>query len=40
MKMNSRNLITDYEAYRTAHNYFIDGHAVIANLFLRKAYGR
>ncbi len=40
MKMNNRYLIVDCEAYKTAHSYFIDGHAVIANLYLRKAYGR
>lgn len=40
MKKNNSRLIIDYAAYKTAHDYFIDGHAVIANLFLRKAYGR
>ncbi len=40
MKKNSSCFIIDHAAYITARNYFIDGHAVIANLFLRKAYGR
>ncbi|SMQ90574.1 Uncharacterised protein [Raoultella ornithinolytica] len=40
MKKNSSRFIVDREAYKTAHDYFIDGHSVIANLFLRKAYGR